>query len=265
MKRALSVLAVAAAMGVLPRGAWAQKPTTLAQAAEAYMRGDFAIAAQRWQQALIAGYDGPRVRYNLANALYRDGRIGEAIAHYLAAITMAPRDADIRANLQRALMERPQGPPAPSPSWLHALLAAVIGFFTLSEFALAAMVFYWLAAAAGIALLLGRGRRRTLRRATTICALTALLTAGLGVGRWWSYHHSERAVVTVETAEVHTGPGDGFETAQALTEGWIVRVRAQDGSWMQVSAEGGTRGWVKTSALALVRCADTHKEPEGRD
>lgn len=265
MRRALSALAIAAVICALSRPCPAQEPDALAQAAEAYARGDFSAAAQSWQQALDEGYDGPRVRYNLANALYRDGRIGAAIAHYLAAATMAPRDGDIRANLQRALMERPQGPPAPSPSWLHALLAAVVGVFTLSEFALAAMVLYWVAAAAAIALLLRKGRQRSLRRAAIACGLLATLVAGLALGRWWSYHHLVRAVVAAESAQVHTGPGTDFEATQALTEGWIVRLHGEDAGWARVTAEGGSRGWVEASALAMVRTVETDEEQEARD
>lgn len=265
MRRAPVVLAFIALVGLAPFPAAAQEPASLAQGAEAYARGDFAAAAQAWQEALANGYDGARVHYNLANALYRDDRHGAAIAHYLAAATLAPRDPDVRANLQRALTARPQGPPAPSPSWLHALVAAVVGAGTLTEFALAAMVVYWLGAAAAIGALLRAGRQRRLRRAAWACAVLATVMALLAVGRWWSYHHLQRAVVAVESVQMHTGPAASFEAMQALTEGWMVRVLSRESGWAQVRAEGGARGWVDTAALAMVGSGESGEEQEARD
>lgn len=265
MRRAASLLAVVGLLATSPLAARAAEPDALTRGVEAYTRGDFATAAESWRQALAEGYDGPRVHYNLATALYRDGRLGPAIAHYLCAATMAPRDADIRANLQRALMERPQGPPPMSPSWLHALVGAVVATCTLSEFALGAMLMYWLAAGAGIALLLGAGRHRLVRRVVIACALLGIILGVLAVARWWSYHHVQRAVVAVESAPLHAGPGEGFEAAQILTEGSIVRVLSRDGSWARVNAEGDVRGWVNASALVMVSPGDTHEEREAGD
>ena len=136
---------------------------------------------------------------------------------------------------------------------------------TLSEFALAAMVLYWLAAAAAIVLLLRRARQRPLRRAALACAVLATVMALLGAGRWSSYHHLQRAVVAVESVQMHTGPAASFEAAQTLTEGWIVHVLSREAGWARVSAEGGARGWVDASALAMVGPGESGEEQEARD
>jgi len=159
----------------------------LAEANALYRAGEFARAAEEYRARLAAGDDGPRTHYNLANALYRSDRLGEAVAHYLAAATMTPRDADVRANLSRALSERPAGPPPPSASWLHAAGAAVIGHFTLSEFAGVAALLYWIAMAALLALLLERGRPRRMRQVAIVCGALALAASAFGFGtrpRW---------------------------------------------------------------------------------
>ncbi|MBD3291570.1 MAG: tetratricopeptide repeat protein, partial [Armatimonadia bacterium] len=132
----------------------------LTEANALYRNGQFEQAAESYREAVAAGLDGPLVQYNLGNALYRSEQPGAAIAHYQAALTSAPRDADIRANLDRALAERPAGRPAPSASWLHAAAARVVASFTLSEFAVAASVCWWATLAAAASLLVTLGRTR---------------------------------------------------------------------------------------------------------
>lgn len=227
-----------------------QDPVTEANAL--YRDGEFAAAAAGYRDALAAGLDGPRVHFNLGNALFRSGERGEAIAHYLAALRLAPRDEDIRANLDHALAERTAGRPAPPASWLHAVASGVVGRFTLSEFAAAAAVGWWGALAAFAALLVGAGRRRTMRRLAILLGVLTIALTSLAGARWWSWHQVERAVIAAESEQLRTGPGESFESILAVDEGWLLRVLRQDAGWAEVAGEGGATGWLPASSLVTV-------------
>jgi tetratricopeptide (TPR) repeat protein len=244
--------------------AWAQKDAAdpLAEANALYRDGKPAQAAVAYQEALASGLDGPRVHYNLANALYRSDEIGEAIAHYQAALVFAPRDGDIRANLDRALGDRPAGRPAPSASWLHAAAVRIVRTFTLSEFAVAAALAWWGTAATVSVLLLRERKRRLIRTvAITLGALT-LLFSGFAIARWWAWHATERAVVATETAQLRTGPGESFEVALPVQEGWMLRVLRRDADWAEVVGEGGVVGWLPGSSLEMVRGETAEAPPD---
>lgn len=249
--RALIAIAIAAVFAGVPACAQdAEQAVTEANAL--YRDGQFEQAVAAYRKALEAGLDGPRVQYNLGNALFRGDQIGPAIAHYQAALTMAPRDRDIRANLDRALAERPAGRPAPSVSWLHAAAARIVAAFTLSEFAVAAAICWWGTLAAVVALLIGVRRRRTARRIAVVLAVLTLALSGLAIARWWAFHHVQRAVVIVESAQVRTGPGESFEVALPVQEGWTLRVLQRDTDWARVRGEGGASGWLPTSSITMV-------------
>ncbi len=262
MRRMAPLLIALAILATLPASlARAEESSDpLAQADALYRDGKFAEAAAAYREALEAGLQGARVQYNLANALYRSGAKGEAIAHYEAALTAAPRDADIRANLNRALSERPAGRPAPSASWLHAAGARVVRTFTLSEFAAAAALGWWLTLAALAALLLGIGKRRRVRRLTIALAMLTLALTGFAIARWWAYHVIDRGVVTAKTAQLRTGPGESFEVAMPVQEGWTLRVLRRDADWAEIIGEGGVHGWLPTSSLVMVR-PDVREKP----
>ncbi len=219
----------------------------------AYQRGEFAAARDEYREALNSGLDGARVLYNLGNAYYRTRELGRALACYERAARLAPRDRDLRANLTRALAERKMGAPAPPASWLHMIGRRLVGSFTLTEFALAAAVLYWSAAALVAVMLLKSNRRRWLGRSLGVLVALLMVAGVAGGARWWAYHRVRTGVIAEETAEIRSGPGESFEAAQRLHEGSFVRVIRSDGGWLQVVAEGGARGWVSEGAVANLR------------
>ena len=229
-----------------------EEADAVARGNELYRAGDFAAAAQAYREAIEQGQDGPRVHYNLGNALYLSERPGEAIAHYLAAVRMAPRDDDVRANLERAYAQRSVGPPAPPVSWLHAMLEHLTGRFTLADLAVAAAVCWWATVGAAALLILGVRRPHRVRRLVWgLGVITALLIA-LALGRWWGYHHLERAVIVAEAGQICTGPGESFEVVESAGEGVVVRVVRRDARWAEVVGESGTHGWISSDALMSV-------------
>jgi uncharacterized protein YgiM (DUF1202 family) len=122
----------------------------------------------------------------------------------------------------------------------------------------------WAAVAAIIALLIGADRRRTMRRMAISAAILALAIAGFAGARWWAWHHTDRAVVTAESATVRTGPGESFEVVLAVQEGWMLRVMRADTDWAEVVGEGGATGWLPTSSLLMVRPVVTDTDlPDG--
>src|SRR4051812_4508999 len=82
---ASSVSAVEAKTGV---------ETYLDAASAAYDRGDYATATARYEQAVAAGDENGHLFYNLGLSYYREHRLGDAMAAFLAARRLLPRDPD---------------------------------------------------------------------------------------------------------------------------------------------------------------------------
>lgn len=226
---------------------------TLLDANKRYQSGDFEESREAYARELESGYDGARVLYNLANSCFRCGRIGEAIAYYLRAARIAPRDPDIRDNLRRAYHERSIGEPAPPAMWLHAIGRKLIGSFTLSELAVTAAALYWIAIGLTVMRLRKRRRSRWQRRLLVVAVVCAIAVSGLATARWFTYHHTAAAVVIVDKTQIRSGPGESFEIVQRVGEGLVVRIVRPDGEWLQVVAESGARGWLPTADVAFTQ------------
>ena len=63
-----------------------------------------------------SGTVSPAIYFNLGNAYFKAGQLGRAIAALREAEKLAPRDPDVRANLQ-FIRGRVQGPAAAASSW----------------------------------------------------------------------------------------------------------------------------------------------------
>lgn len=88
--------------------------------------GRAAEAARIYEGLIAAGVNDSAVYYNLGNAYFQQGATPQAIAAYRRAAELAPRDADIRANLETALVAAPESA-ALVPGGPAAVLAGLTG------------------------------------------------------------------------------------------------------------------------------------------
>lgn len=75
---------------------------TFAKANQAYVHGDPAAAVRAYESLLQHEVRSPALHYNLANALVKTGKLGEAVAQYKRALELGP-DASLAADVQHNL------------------------------------------------------------------------------------------------------------------------------------------------------------------
>lgn len=214
-----------------------------------YEAEEYDAARESFADALAAGGDGAAVHYNLANCHFKTGSLGPAIYHYRRALKLAPRDEDVRANLEYArflALDQIDDEQAPTDRrvelWLDRL--------TPAEAFLAPMVLFVLAGLAALAWQFSpRGGTRWRRTAFVLLGLWAVALTAAAAVTARSREHAE-AVVLAPEIEVRNGPGETFETAFVLHEGAEVVVEGERGDWMEISLPGDLRGWLPTDAMA---------------
>jgi hypothetical protein len=178
------------------------------------------------------------VYFNLGNARFKSGEVGRAIASYRQAEALAPRDPDVRANLQfvRGQIQGPTQPPDRIRRWLRSL--------TLNEWTLFASVAVWL----WLLLLAWRQWQPALKRALRGLVLTtgaATLIVGLCLGMRLFLDSVPTVVVISHDAAVRTGPLEDSRTAFTVHDGAELSVLDQKDDWLQVNAGGQWLGWLK--------------------
>ena len=220
---------------------------------DAYAKGDFQAAEEAYRTVLKYGVADARVEYNLGNAAFRLGRLGEAILHYERAFRLAPTDADVAANLALArsrCFDRVEAPEVAGPLRLARSVQDRVG---PDRQALALLALWWIVAG----LVAWRSSRPAGWNAAAGWTLAGLLFLGcLGIVSWyttWNRLEGTRLAVVLEpTVEVLAGAGTNNATVFTVHEGLSVSVRQEQREWVQVSLPNGLHGWVPRDALGFV-------------
>lgn len=227
-------------------------PARLAEANSLYESSRFAEAAASYESLLKESPHSAALQYNLGNARFRQGgpgALGRAVAAYLRAFRLDPRDGDVRANLDFALKRAgetlvPDGMPP----------AVFLLYHALSDVELAALhwVAFWAACLLGAGALLLTRAREPLRAAALAAA-----AGWLAAGGWWALRVSTGfklpAVVVLQDAEVRSGPGEGFPVSFKVPEGRRVERLDEKGPWQEIGVpREGLKGWILKTSLEFV-------------
>ena len=222
-------------------------------AAAAYADSDYELAASLYQDARDLGLDTAVVHYNLGNARFKQGQLGEAIASYLRAARIDPRNPAIRTNLERARaqikdvdLSGQNLPPVLRPfQWGYAR-------FSANEWLVFALLLWVLLAAVRIA---SQWRSLPPDRVRTVSGVllgVSILAFAVGGFRYQQDFLEDRAVVVAEEVDVRSGPGNGYNLAFRVHEGLPVRVAEDRGDWLRIDLGGELVGWVPAATLEAI-------------
>jgi tetratricopeptide (TPR) repeat protein len=228
--------------------AQAQSPaTSFEEANKAYEEGHYAQAAAAYQNMLNHGSVSPAVYFNAGNAWFKAGKLGRAIFCYRHAEELAPRDPDIRANLQIARTQAGANTAAlPGNRWTR-----WIGRLTINEWTVAASISF----ACFFLVLMARqlsaqfsNSSGGLTIALGIVSVWLLSCLGLSIDQRWG---EESSIVIVPEAVARRGPMDESQSAFTVHDGAELAVQAHDGDWLQVSGPSREVGWLQQKDVVL--------------
>jgi len=223
----------------------ASESDTFEQANKLYEEGRYLDAIGGYQ-ALLTNHASAAVHFNLGNAYFKSGQIGEAIVHYRLAEQLVPRDPDVLANL-RFTREHVDGL-SYEAGWLERKAQTL----TPGEWATLSTIAVWLLFALLIVRQLQPKWRSGLRPWTFMAGGLAVLL--LTCAFWISESSAamRTAVVTQAEAVMRLGPFEESQSALTLKNGAELRILDGKDEWFQVTAGNKQTGWVQTNRVMEV-------------
>lgn len=213
----------------------------------AYVNNDFRTAVEHYRAIEAQGLRSAKLCYNLANAFFKQERLGEAILYYRRALRLAPGDEDIRYNLSVAeartkdTIERI--PEFFLATWVRGLRHA------MSATAWTVLSLFAVAAALVLVLVYLLARRLSLRKAGfygTLAALAAVVvTTSFAAGQRREQLDRDEAVVMAASAAVKSSPDRASTDLFVLHEGTTLRITNRLGDWCEVTIADGKKGWTE--------------------
>ncbi|MCA9988911.1 MAG: tetratricopeptide repeat protein [Anaerolineales bacterium] len=267
MKRTLLILTfiILALAGMFTAGRLlAAQPVDAAQTMQAanqlYETGQYPEASRLYQQLADQGVSSSALFYNLGNTYFKQGDLGYAILNYDRAAQLAPRDADIQANLDLARAQAvDRFEETGNDGALTRLAGATRAWLTLNEMAVLALGLWFLFVLLLIAYRqmgrqMGNGRLREFVQYAMILSALLLIVAGFSLtDRLYVESVQPTAVIVADQVDVASGPGSQYVTEFSLHSGAEVSLIETRSDWARLALPGGElQGWVPADTVIPV-------------
>ncbi len=216
------------------------------EANKLYAQGKFAEAARAYENILQTAGASPALWFNDGNAEFKAGNLGKAIAAFRQAELLAPRDAELRANLA-FVRNQVQGASLRESRW-----RAWLGSLTLNEGTLLTALFFWGLCGLLITRQLRPALAPKLRTITRLAALLTLCSAAVLALQTAKHFNSPVAVVTEAGATARSGPFDDAQSTFTARDGVEMQVLDRHDNWVQVADGTGKVGWLNTRQVEVL-------------
>jgi tetratricopeptide (TPR) repeat protein len=213
---------------------------------ELYARGKFADAAAAYEKILQTAGQSPSLLFNCGNAEFKAGHLGKAIAAYRQAELLAPRDAELRANLA-FVRNQIQGATLRESRWQD-----WAGSLTLNEGTLLTAVFFWAMFALFAARQIQPALAPKLRSVTRLAVALTIFSGAVLALQAANHFNASVAVVTGPEATARSGPFDDAQSAFTAHDGAELRVLDWHENWVQAADGTGKTGWFNRKQVEIL-------------
>ena len=108
-----------------------------------FIKGNYAQAAEKYEELLSNNYKSSNVYFNLGNAYFRMDKIPEAIINFERAKRLSPADEDIDFNLNIANLKIVDKIEPVPEFFVYSWLGIVSRFFSSSGWAMLTVILIW--------------------------------------------------------------------------------------------------------------------------
>lgn len=222
-----------------------------------YEDGQFDRAAQTYQQLADQGLSDMTLFYNLGNAYFKQGDLGRAILNYRRAEALAPRDDDLRANLNLARSQTIDKLDKASGGAFFSHLAHLSqNWFTLNELATITLSLWFLVALLIIAFTNNKIKpllKEGLQYALSVSSLFLVLGIFILGSRLYLEKTQPAGVIVATEVNVTSGPGSQYVTEFTLHSGTEISLLEKRGNWVRLAlSDREMQGWAPANTVEAV-------------
>lgn len=212
-----------------------------------YAAGHFREATDLYESLVQAGQTSAAVFYNLGNARFRTGELGQSILNYERALALEPQHPEAAANL-RLVRDKARALEL-KRNWIEGWA----GRLTTAQFSIAAAIAFWVAAFALAGLFFAR------RRPVALVGLMVFSVLALAVAAYGLYSHETGpggralAIVVLKNTDARLATADNAGTVLTLPPGSEIKILSTRGDWSYAALPNDLRGWIPTQNAERVR------------
>lgn len=221
---------------------------------DSYKNEQWQSAVDSYNKILNQGYESAALYYNLGNAYFKSGQLGEAILNYERGLKLEPGDEDIQFNLRlantRTVDKIQEVPKLFITEWWDLFISA----FNVSGWAFVVILFF-LAFLIFIGLYFMSGSINLQRLSiyggivSGISLVVLLIVLVLAYNREVT---SDYGVVLTDTVNVKVSPTEESSDSFVIHEGLKFEIQDQLDDWVKIKLADGKVGWLPSNTFGKI-------------
>lgn len=228
---------------------------TKAEADSAYIKNDYAGAANLYESILKKEGESAEIYYNLGNSYYKMNNIAKAILNYERALLLQPGDGDIRFNLELAKSKTVDKVTPPSEVFFLTWTRSLINTMSEKAWARTGIVSFILLIL--MSALYVFGKQVTIKKTgffSAICLLLICLFANVFASEQKAGLVNRRnAIIMAPNVTVKSTPNQSGTDLFILHEGRKVTIKDNSmKEWKEIRLEDGNAGWVPAHVIEVI-------------
>lgn len=250
-----SILIVAISFFLLSTGLFAQSPDDLIKEGNRlYQEQKYVEAISTYTKILSQGYESSSLYYNLGNAYFKAGNLGNAILNYEKGLKLSPGDDDISYNLRianaRTVDKISELPKLFIVEWWNLLITS----FSTSGWALITVLIFWILLGS-IGLFYFAKRAKIQRISLMVGSLSLAIFIIVVVILISRYNHEAVTNYGILTEEIYSVKGaPDFKSSDifVIHEGIKFTVEDHVNEWYKIRLADGKVGWIPKNVFGLI-------------
>ena len=219
-----------------------------------YAKGEFAQAAQAYEDIIKTGVESEALLFNLGNAYYKQAKLPQAILNFERALLLDPDDKDIVYNLDLANSQTADRIVPVGQFFLNAWVKGLINKGSSDFWAwLAILSFAFCLAMIGVYVYLANP---LLKRTSFYSAIVLLLIVVLSITFSSSLKkqitNRNQGIVFSSSVSVKSSPDMTGTDLFVIHEGTKVKILEKLGAWSKVQLKDGSEGWLQQQTIEII-------------
>jgi len=214
-----------------------------------YTDGKYDQAINNYKDILSHGFESFQVYYNLGNAYFKSGNIGNSILNYEKAKLSAPRDSDLNYNYSFILSKADPLINQPIKSFLPGIIENQLNNFTTGEVVLSLTILLLVLAIYHIVALFFNVEYAFRKRVIILFMILIVINSFFVI---YKILNINNLAVVVETTSATFEPRHDATEHFKLPQGSKIKVIKDEFTWLKIKRFDGKQGWVKADFVKKI-------------
>ena len=224
----------------------------------AYKNNNFAESIKLYNeqiaQSKLINQESSQLYYNLGNAYFRDNQIAKAIVNYERALLLEPNDSDIKHNLLFAKTQIEDKIDSADSFFINQWIRSIQNLYSANTWATIGIVlFILLIIAIGLYMISAQLILRKVSFYAGIVLLSlVIITNVFAFKQKNKIINRSTGIVMSASVSIYTSPDANSQELFRLHEGAKVKIKREDGKWIEIVIANGSVGWLQKKNVETI-------------